>query len=343
MKWWQIKKRDADLERELRSDLELEEEEQRERGLSADDARYAARRAFGNTALIKDQTHEAWGWAIFERLSQDVRYAVRQLRKNSGFAAICTLTLDLGIGATTSIFSVVDSLLLRPLPYPNAPRVVRIWNTFAPRGMMEIPFSEPEFNEYRQGQSFAHLAGFSVGTLTLTGSGDPLHVAASWGTSDFFSVMETEPLLGRVFTADELLQGHAQVAVLSYRLWQNHFGSNRDIIGRSILLNGQNCTVVGVMPQTFNFPSKDVDVWQPLPIAPASDKIGNHYLNLVADLKPQTTLNQARSEMATVLDRILHKYPKYYGGAAGLIVSLIPLRQQMVGNLGPTVIVLMGG
>jgi putative ABC transport system permease protein len=97
------------------------------------------------------------------------------------------------------------------------------------------------------------------------------------------------------------------------------------------------------MPQTFNFPSKDVDVWQPLPIAPASDKIGNHYLNLVADLKPQTTLNQARSEMATVLDRILHKYPKYYGGAAGLIVSLIPLRQQMVGNLRPTVLVLMGG
>jgi putative ABC transport system permease protein len=311
--------------------------------VSPEEAHYAARRAFGNATLIREQTHEAWGWARLECFAKDVRYALRQLGKNLGFTAICILTLALGIGATTAIFSVMDSLLLRPLPYPNASRVLRIWNTFAPRGMMEIPVSEPEFNEYRQCQSFAHLAGFSVGTLTLTGSGDPLHVAASWGTSDFFSVMETEPLLGRVFTADELLQGHAQVAVLSYRLWQNHFGSNRDIIGRSILLNGQNCTVVGVMPQTFNFPSKDVDVWQPLPIAPASDKIGNHYLNLVADLKPQTTLNQARSEMATVLDRILHKYPKYYGGAAGLIVSLIPLRQQMVGNLRPTVLVLMGG
>ena len=343
MKWWQIRKKDADLEPELRSDLELEEEEQRENGVSPEEAHYAARRAFGNATLIREQTHEAWGWARLECFAKDVRYALRQLGKNLGFTAICILTLALGIGATTAIFSVMDSLLLRPLPYPNAPRVLRIWNTFAPRGMMEIPVSEPEFNEYRQSQSFAHLAGFSVGTLTLTGSGDPLHVAASWGTSDFFSVMGTEPLLGRVFTADELLQGHAQVAVLSYRLWQNHFGSNRDIIGRSILLNGQNCTVVGVMPQTFNFPSNDVDVWQPLPIAPASDKIGNHYLNLVADLKPQTTLNQARSEMATVLDRILHKYPKYYGGAAGLIVSLIPLRQQMVGNLRPTVLVLMGG
>ena len=343
MKRWQIKKRDADLERELRSDLELEEEEQRENGLSAEDARYAARRAFGNTALIKEQTHEAWGWATFERFLQDVRYAFRQLRKNSGFAAICAITLALGIGATTTIFSVVDSLLLRPLPYPNAPRVVRIWNTFAPRGMTEIPFSEPEFNEYRQSQSFAHVAGFSVGTLTLTGSGDPLHVAASWGTPDFFSVMGTAPLLGRVFTSDEQQQGHAQVAVLSHRLWRSRFASNREIIGASILLNGQSCTVVGVMPQTFTFPTNDVDVWQPLPIAPASDKVGNHYLNLVADLKPQTTLNQARSEMSTILDRILRKYPRYYGGAAGLGVNLISLREQMVGNMRPTVLVLMAG
>ena len=185
MRWWQLKKRDADLERELQSDLELEEEEQRESGLSQEDARYAARRAFGNATLIREQTREAWGWMRLERFVQDVRYALRQLGRNSGFTAICILTLALGIGATTAIFSVVDSLLLRPLPYPNAPRIVRIWMTFAPRGMMEIPSSEPEFLEYRQSQSFAHVAGFSVGTLTLTGSGDPLHVAASWGTSGF--------------------------------------------------------------------------------------------------------------------------------------------------------------
>ncbi len=343
MRWWQIRKRDADLERELRSDLELEEEEQRESGLSPEEARYAARRAFGNTALIKEQTHEAWGWANFERILQDVRYAFRQLRKNSGFAAICSVSLALGIGATTTIFSVVDSLLLRPLPYPNSPLVVRIWNTFAPRGMMEIPFSEPEFNEYRQSQSFAHVAGFSVGTLTLTGSGDPLHVAASWGTPDFFSVLGTEPLLGRTFTSDEQQQGHTQVAVISHRLWQNRFASSREIVGKSILLNRQSCTVIGVMPQTFNFPSDDVDVWQPLPIAPVSDKVGNHYLNLVADLKPHTTLDQARSEMSAILDRILRKYPRYYGGVTGLGVNLIPLREQMVGNLRPTVLVLMGG
>jgi putative ABC transport system permease protein len=343
MRWWQLKKRDTDLERELQSDLDLEEEEQRERGLSQEDARYAARRAFGNATLIREQTREAWRWMRLESLAKDVRYALRQLGRNSGFTAICILTLALGIGAATAIFSVVDSLLLRPLPYPNAPRIVRIWMTFAPRGMMEIPASEPEFLEYRQSHSFAHVAAFSVGTLNLTENGDPLHVAASWGTSDFFSVMGTAPLLGRVFTSDEQKQGHPQVAVLSHRLWQNRFASSPEIIGKSILLNGESCTVVGVMPQTFNFPSNDVDVWQPLPIAAASDKVGNHYLNIIADLKPQATLKQARSEMAIILNRILHKYAKYYGGAAGMGVSLIPLRQQMVGNLRPTVLVLMGG
>ncbi len=343
MKWWRIRKRIADLERELRSDLDLEEEEQRENGLPPEEARYTARRAFGNTTLIKEQTHEAWGWALFERLLQDIGYAARQLRKNSGFAALCAITLALGIGATTTIFSVVDSLLLRPLPYPNSPRIVRIWNTFAPRGMMEIPISEPEFNEYRQAQSFTQVAGFSVGTLTLTGDTDPLHVAASWGTSDFFSVMGTAPLLGRIFTTDEQQQGHAQVAILSHRLWQSRFQSSQQIVGKSVLLNGQSYTIVGVMPQTFRFPSNAVDVWIPLPIAPASNNVGNHYLNLVADLEPQATLDQARSEMATILGRIMRRYPKYYGGAAGLGVGLVPLREQMVGNLRPTVLVLMAG
>jgi putative ABC transport system permease protein len=327
----------------MRSDLELEEEEQQERGLSPEEARYAARRAFGNTTLIREQTHEAWGWAPFEHLWHGVRYALRQFSKRPAFAVACVVTLALGIGATTTIYSIVDSLLIRPLPYPNAPRIVRIWNTFAPRGMMEIPASEPEFLEYRQSRSFEHFAGFSTGAVTLTGSGDPLRTAASWGTSDFFQVMGTEPLLGRVFTPDEFEPGQSQVAVLSYRLWQSRFGSSPAIIGRSILLNGQSCTVVGIMPRRFTFPSNDVDIWQPLPVPPASANLGNHYLNLIGELKTGAALQQARSEMATILDRIEHKYPTYYGGAIGLGVSLIPLRQQMVGNVRPAVLVLMTG
>src|SRR5271170_2689985 len=120
MRWWQFGKRDADLERELSSDLELEEEEQRESGLSPENARYAARRAFGNTALIKDQTHDAWGFVPLERLQQDLRYALRQLRRSPGFASVCLITLALGLGANTAMFSVLQGVILAPLPFPQA-------------------------------------------------------------------------------------------------------------------------------------------------------------------------------------------------------------------------------
>jgi len=276
-------------------------------------------------------------------LLQDIRYALRQLRKKPGFTAVAVLTLALGIGATTAIYSVVDSLLFRPLPYTNSSRIVQVWNTFAPRGMMEIPASEPEFLEYSQSQSFAHFAGFSTGAVTLTSSGDPVRVAAAWATPEFFHVMGRDPLLGRVFTLDEFQTGRSQVAVLSFGLWQNRFGSNPEIIGKPILLNGQSCTIVGVLPQDFNFPSNDVDVWQPLPIAPASTNLGNHYLNLVGDLKPHVTGQQATAEMTTLLARLEAKYPSYYSRAVGLGVSLIPLREQMVGNARRIVMVLMAG
>lgn len=277
------------------------------------------------------------------RLLQDLRYALRQLRKNPGFSVVAVLTLALGIGATTTIYSIVDSLLFRPLPYPNSSRIVRIWNTFVPRGVMEIPASEPEFLEYRQGHTFAHFAGFSTGAVTLTGSGDPLRVAATWGTVDFFRVMGTEPLLGRVFASDEFQPGHSQVAVLSYGLWQDRFGSNPEIIGKPVLLDGQSRIVVGVMPPNFNYPSTDVDVWQPLPIAPTNTNLGNHYLNLIGNLKLEVTLQQATTEMAMLLARIERQYPTYYGGAVGIGVSLVPLRQQMIGNLRRIVLVLMAG
>jgi putative ABC transport system permease protein len=332
---------EIDLDKELRFHFESQVADKMRSGISESEAHRLTRLEFGGIEQIKENCRESRGTLWLESILQDIRYGLRQLRKSPGFTLAAISTLALGIGATTAIFSVVDSLLLRPLPYPNAPRIVRIWMTFAPRGMMEIPASEPEYLEYRQSRSFAHVAGFSVGTLTLTGSGNPLHLAASWGTSDFFSIMGTAPLLGRVFTNDEQQQGHAPVVVLSHRLWQNRFASSREIIGKSILLNGQSCTVVGVMPPGFNFPSNDVDLWQPLPIAVANSNVGNHYLNLIGDLNPQARLQQAKAEMATVLDRITRKYPKYYGGAAGLGVSLIPLRQQMVGNLRLTVLVLM--
>ncbi len=336
------RKRPVDLDDELQFHLDQSTQTNLAAGMTPEEARRQAGIAFGGVERTREQCYEQRpGW-LLEAGLQDVCYALRWLRRNPIFTSAVIATLALGIGATTAVFSVVDSVLLRPLPYPNSERIVRIWNTFSPRGMTEIPLSEPEFLEYRQSQSFRHVAGFSLGTLTLTGTGEPARLVASWGTSAFFSVLGTEPFLGRVFSTQEQQRGHAQVVVLSYKLWQNRFGSNPEIVGKSVILNGESCVIVGVMPRNFRFPSEDVDVWQPLPISPASSNLGNHYLNLVGDLKPQATLDQARAEMKTILVSIEQKYPSYYNGAAGIGVGLIPLREQMSGNARATLLVLMG-
>src|SRR5271154_1708595 len=162
MKWWSMKKRDADLERELQSDLELEEEEQRENGLPPEEARNAARRAFGNATLIKEQTHEAWGWAPFDRLGQDVRYALRQLRRTPGFALLTVFTLALGIGSTTAIFSVFNATLLRPLPFTDPDRLVVLWSSVPHFGYSGPgSLTDPDFTQWQQqNQVFEQIAAF---------------------------------------------------------------------------------------------------------------------------------------------------------------------------------------
>ncbi len=334
---------EAELDEELRVFVEMAAERKMKEGMSREDALRAVRLEQGSLEVTKEMVRSA-GWESFlETCWQDVRYGFRQLRKNRGFTVVCVLTLAIGIGATTAIFSIVDSLLLRPLPYPNSRRIVRIWNTFSPRGMTELTASEPEFLEYRQSQTFAHVAGFALGSTTLTGRGDPARLSVSWVTSDFLTIIGTLPVLGRSFSPDEHEPGHDQVVIISHHLWRDRFGSNPAIIGKSVIVNNRSSIVIGVMPPSFRLPSGDVDLWQPLPIAANSSNLGNHYLNLVGDLKPEVSLQQSNAEMRTILARIEQKYPAYYSGAVGLGVNLVPLREQMVGNVRPTILVLMVG
>jgi len=334
---------EAELDEELRVFVEMAAEKKMKEGMSREDALRAVRLEQGSLEVTKEMVRSA-GWESFlETCWQDVRYGFRQLRKNRGFTVVCVLTLAIGIGATTAIFSIVDSLLLRPLPYPNSHRIVRIWNTFSPRGMTELTASEPEFLEYRQSQTFAHVAGFALGSTTLTGRGDPARLSVSWVTSDFLTVIGTQPVLGRSFSPDEHELGHDQVVIISHHLWRDRFGSNPAIIGKSVILNNRSSIVIGVMPPSFRLPSGDVDLWQPLPLAANSSNLGNHYLNLVGDIKPEVSLQQSHAEMKTILARIEQKYPAYYSGAVGLGVNLVPLREQMVGNVRPTILVLMVG
>ncbi len=193
MRWWQMRKKEADLERELRSDLELEEEEQREGGVSPEDAPYAARRAFGNITLIREQTREAWGWAPFERILQDVCYATRQMRRAPGFAAAAILTLALGIGASTSIFSVADAVLLRPLPYPNPQQIVRIWEQ-APDGH-RMNLANPNFDDFRaQNDTFASLAEYEYGLTAVAGGGEPVRTTVASVSNGFFQGARSQTL-----------------------------------------------------------------------------------------------------------------------------------------------------
>src|ERR1700744_5794838 len=193
MKWWQLKKRTADLERELQSDLDLEAEEQRENGVSAEEARYAARRALGNTTLIKEQTHEAWGWAPFEHLWQDIRYALRQLLRSPGFSITALLTLTIAIGANVIVFGVVNAVLLNPLPVPHAEQVYSLQG----RNANSFSFSWPDYKDLRdRSQTFSAIA---LLRLTRVGLESGYQSAPIWGyevSSNYFQMLGVQPALG---------------------------------------------------------------------------------------------------------------------------------------------------
>src|ERR1700722_2166097 len=357
MRWWQIRKRDADLERELQSDLELEEEEQRDRGHSAEQARYAARRAFGNTTLIREHVHEAWGWAGLERFLRDFRYALRQLAKSPGFTVVAAMTLALGIGATTAIFTLVYDVLLRPLPFAQADRLVNMeeiaaeWSNIYPT----LPVSANHFTFWQQhNRSFDAMAVMQQGSAPLGGDGRPLQVGVLSATPGVFSVLQVQPGLGRAFSVSEGQQGHDHVAVPMYDLWRDQFGSNPGIIGKTIRLSGFPYTVIGVMPQSFHMPSVQTlatigETNRPLPIGvleplafskeQLAEEMGDlHYFGL-ARLRSGVSVAAATADLDALQHTISPNLPA--DEKATLSVVLTPFQKQLVGNNQKPLIVLL--
>ena len=212
MKWWQIRKRDADFERELRSDLELEEEEQRDLGKSPEDARYAAQRAFGNTTLIREQVHEAWGWAPIEQFWQDVRYGLRQLLHNPGFTIVAVITLALGVALSTTIFSVVSETLLRKPPVKDPDTLCAISSRNLVKGYDLENVSVPDFESWRKQNSvFESMAAETDDSVTLTSKGEPEVVNGGRVTPGYFGVIGVSPALGRGFLPHEGQAGNHQL------------------------------------------------------------------------------------------------------------------------------------
>ena len=271
-------------------------------------------------------------------LIKDVRYGVRSLWKRPGFTAIAVITLALGIGANTAIFSVVNAVLLKPLPFNEPERLVWVWDT-QPQ-LATTPTSLPDFLGWKQqNQSFDHLAAFQSGKMFLD-AGDGITTDTQLGlvTPELFSVFHVNPILGRTFTSEETLPGRFRVAVLSHSIWQSRFGSDPNVSGRTIQLNGAAYTIIGVMQPGFSYPDR-AELWRPLPIDPARLDPGPHYLKVIGRLKPGVALAQAQADMSTIAARLSQQNREKNAGHG---VKLERLANVVIGDIGLALYVLLG-
>src|SRR5579875_2540444 len=260
-----------------------------------------------------------------DQILQDTRYGLRLLLRSPGFCAVVILTLALGIGANTAIFSVVDGVLLRPLPYPQPDRLVRVWESNPAKGFSRNVVNPFNFLDWRdRNRSFTHMAAIEGGSSSITGAGDPVAVAAMQVSPDFFSILGVPAYLGRTFVPEEGQPGHAGSIVLSYPFWQSHFNGDRTLLGKAITIDGYRVTIVGVMPPDFSFPNMKADIWTPFPITRSKAWEGGRYLGVIARLKPGVTLAQAQQDMARVAGQIALERPGYDKGWSA---EVIPFQQ----------------
>ena len=255
---------DRELEEEMRFHLEMKAEENLAAGVSPEEARYVARRQFGNQTLLQEVSRDMWSFRFLETLAQDLRYGLRMSLKDKGFTIVAVFTLALGIGANTAIFSVVNALLLRPLPYRNPDQLV--WITeFYTQPVIEHVLASHFSAWSAENQTLAQIAAYAPDNLTLTGAGETERLDANHVSAQFFTLLGAQLPLGRNFLPAEDRPGGEPAAIISHSLWQRRFNSDRQIIGRSITLNNQGYTVVGVLPPDFRF-IHPFDVWTPLTV-----------------------------------------------------------------------------
>jgi putative ABC transport system permease protein len=330
---------DRELEEEVRLHLEMKAEEYVADGMSPEEALRAARRQFGNETRMRELSRETWGFAMLDTLLQDVRFGARVLAKNRGFTAVAVLTLAFGIGMNTAIFSVVNAVLLRPLPYENSDELVQIWGT-QPQ-LDTAPTSPANFLEWReQNRVFEHVAAYTGQTFNLSGAGEPEQIRAARVSADLFELLRVRPILGRAFLAEEDQYGSHRVVIISHALWQRRFGASPQIVGQTLTLSDQSYVVVGVMPPEFSFLRAATDVWVPIAFSPGERQTRDtNYLYVIARLKPGVTLEQARAEMEALARRQQELYP---GSNAGVGVKVISYKEQVVGDTRPVLLVLLG-
>jgi putative ABC transport system permease protein len=333
-----------DLKDEIRSHLEMEERENLESGMPSDEAHYAALRRFGNVTLAQERSRNMWVWNSVETLFQDLRYGLRQLRRSPGFAAVALLTLALGIGANTVMFTVADAVLLRPLPFPHPDRLVMLWRTNLKGSPSSGTLSYPEFLDYRrQDHAFSHMAAFRSGVdFTLTGRGQAARLRGAVVSADIFRLLGVQPILGRGFSAaDDKPAAAGLPVVISHQLWVSEFGSDRDIVGSSTTINREPFTVTGVMPAGFQFPIQagPVDMWTTMAYGAVYMNQSIRSLYAVGRLKPGVVLRSAQAEMDTIAHRLASRLAPTNTDSG---IWLQPLSEAVAGNLRPVLLALLG-
>jgi predicted permease len=344
MAWFKRAELDHDLDDELETHLDLLVEENMRRGLSSEEARREARLRLGNVTSLREQHRETRGLPFIDTLLQDLRYTFRILRRDTGFAFFAILIVGLGIGASAIVFSVLNTLLLRPLPFKDADSLVWIANRRAmPEQTTQVSYL---LNAREQSTSFAEIGAYffyyNIGDLKLTGAGEPERLTAVPVSENFFHVLGVEPQLGRVFNSDESRVNGPAAVILTDTFWRRRFASNPDIVGKTLQLNGKPVRVVGVMPASFDFtsvftPGSRVDLFSPFPLAPETDAMGCT-LSIVGRLKPGATVESAQTEFNFLGKRLTEKHLTERDEAFQPVLS--SLKAHVTGRLRLALIVL---
>ena len=280
-----------------------------------------------------------------DEMFQDLRYGARMLLKKPGFTLVAVFTMALGIGANTAIFSVVNAVLLNPLPFPEPDRLVRIYGHFLASSQDDMSASVPEFTDYREmTRSFEQVAGYDDFSANLTpAGGQPERVQALAATPGLFSVLRENPQAGRVFLPEEAQDGHDSVVLISDALWRRSFAANPNLVGQEVIVNGRNHTIIGIMPPGFDFPER-TELWKPLWFPPEQSTgrwRGNRGLDVIARVKQSTSIAEAQAEMNSLAAQLTQQYPLNYA-SRGWAISVVPLLDDYVGDMRTALLVLLG-
>jgi predicted permease len=321
-----------DLDQDIRDHIEMETEDNIARGMSPEEAHYAAVRRFGNVARVEEETREVWSFGWLEQVLEDIRLGFRMLRKSPGFTAVAILTLALGIGANTAIFSVINGVLLSPLPYKNPQQLVVIKEHESPPNVRDIQ---------RQVRAFSQGGGISVEKMDYIGATEPVQVRVGQINAGFLETLGVQPILGRIISPAEDVQGGPRLAMVSNHFWRNYLGSDPHAVGNTIQLGGNSYTVIGVMPASFAPPAEHADVFVSLIVRDpgAGAERDLHFMHTYWRLKPDVTLAQAQAEMAAIDRRLAEQYPAEEKERQR---QLVPLHEWLVGDVRPALLVLFG-